>query len=173
MNRPTAHASALGAGLFLAAIIAVLPRPGLPSPVALAQGVNDTTQRELRIERSLACPQCTDLQLDVCDQDICNDMRAIIHQKVTAGESDTAIRQYFVQRYGSRVLLAPPRENFGFLVWALPFVALASGAALTVAYLRSARANAPEATAVAGASNDTTESADYRSRVEREVGELE
>jgi cytochrome c-type biogenesis protein CcmH len=166
-----ARAFVRGARLLLAAtIVAVLSHA---STGAHAQSAGDTSQRELRIERSLACPQCTDLPLDVCDQDICNDMRAIIHQKVGAGESDAAIRQYFVQRYGSRVLLAPPTDSFGFLVWVLPFAALAIGAGLTIAYLRSARVKGDEAETMTLALDEATDGAGYRARVEREVGELE
>lgn len=133
----------------------------------------DQTQRELRIERTLACPQCTDLPLDVCDQDICNDMRAIVHQRVAAGESDAAIRQYFVERYGTRVLLAPPKDSSGLIAWALPFLALLFGAALTTLYFRSARRKQLSAKPERPPPMTPDDVSAYRSRVEREIGELE
>ncbi len=138
-------------------------------PAAQADAPPSTAQRELAIERTLACPQCTDLPLDVCDQDICNDMRAVIHQKVLAGESDAAIRQYFVGRYGGRVLLAPPKSSFNLLAWAFPFVALALAGLFVVAFIRVAsRRPRPRTSPAATASWQR-----YRSQVERDLQELE
>jgi cytochrome c-type biogenesis protein CcmH len=138
-------------------------------PAAQADAPPSTEQRELAIERTLACPQCTDLPLDVCDQDICNDMRALIHQKVLAGESDAAIRQYFVDRYGGRVLLAPPKTSFNLLAWAFPFVALALAGFFVVAFLRVAsRRPHQRSNPIA-----TTSWQRYRSQIEQDLQDLE
>jgi len=172
------HCAGIGVrkNVLACAVIAVvlLVGPGQHAPIAHADPPSDT-QRELGIERTLACPQCTDLPLDVCDQDICNDMRGIIHQKVTAGESDVAIRQYFVQRYGTRVLLAPPMDWRGIIAWALPFIALLLGGVLTAIYLRSARRRTLPSLVLSQAQDELKErpTAGYRSRVEREVKEME
>jgi cytochrome c-type biogenesis protein CcmH len=104
-----------------------------------AAGPDPGNARELRIQRSLACPQCTDLPLDVCNQDICNDMKAVIHQKVQAGESDAAVREYFVNRFGTRVLLEPPKNVFHLIAWVLPPAVLLVGSLFTLMYLRGAR----------------------------------
>jgi len=138
-------------------------------PAVAADAPASTEQRELAIERGLACPQCTDLPLDVCDQDICNDMRAIIHEKVLAGESDTAIRQYFVQRYGSRVLLAPLKDSANLFAWIFPFVALVAGGAIAAAFLRTAlrRPRGPSHPHVASTPLG------YRAQVERDVEQIE
>jgi len=64
-------------------------------------------------------------------------MRAIIHEKVATGESDRDIQQYFVGRYGARVLLAPPKDSRNFIFWALPFAVLALGTGLAILFLRS------------------------------------
>lgn len=143
---------------------------GRATAVAHADGTASPEHRELAIERSLACPQCTDLPLDVCNEDICNDMRAIIQQKVLAGESDAAIRQYFVERYGSRVLLAPPKSSVNLLAWIFPFAAILLGGVLTAIFIRSAR-HRPAYHAASG--SDSAVLASYRSQVERDVEELE
>jgi cytochrome c-type biogenesis protein CcmH len=140
------------------------------APAVIADGDGTTAQRELRIERTLACPQCTDLPLDICTQDICNDMRAIVHQKVLAGESDAAIREYFVDRYGSRVLLEPPKTSLNLLAWLLPFVALLVGAVFTLAFIRKARRRPEYRLASIGESRTMLQ---YRSRIERDVEAIE
>jgi len=126
-------------------------------------------QRELRIERTLACPQCTDLPLDVCDQDICGDMRAIVHEQVAQGMSDAAIRRYFVDRYGSRVLLAPEKSPADLLVWLMPFAGLLAGAALMAVFVQAARRRP----ALPPATNDADASQRYRGLIERDVREIE
>jgi cytochrome c-type biogenesis protein CcmH len=158
---------ALGAALMAALLL------GSRSPIARADTPEQGTDRELQIERTLACPQCTDLPLDVCDQDICNDMRAIIHQKVAAGESDKAIRDYFVQRYGTRVLLAPPKDSTNLLAWGIPFIGLLVGAGFVILYFQQSRRRAvpePGSTARPPIAEDPSA---YRSRVERELREVE
>jgi cytochrome c-type biogenesis protein CcmH len=138
-------------------------------PPALADAPSSTEQRELSIERGLACPQCTDLPLDVCTQDICNDMRTIIHEKVLAGESDAAIRQYFVQRYGSRVLLAPPKDSANLFAWIFPFLALGAGGVIVAGFIRTV-ARRPHARTAPGAAAALRR---YRAQIERDVESLE
>jgi cytochrome c-type biogenesis protein CcmH len=148
----------------------VLLAGGRFAATARADGPASSSERELRIERTLACPQCTDLPLDVCDQDICADMRSIVHQKVASDESDAAIRQYFVDRYGARVLLAPAKDAGGLVAWVLPFAALLLGGALTVAFTRAGRLRMQASTS---AKRDHITAARYRSWVERDLDELE
>lgn len=159
---PLRAALALLVAIFVGFVAAALP--------ARADGPSPADARALRIERSLACPQCTDLPLDVCDRDICSDMRTIIQQKVVAGESDQAIRQYFVARYGSRVLLAPPKSSFNLLAWVMPFIGLAAGGLAVFLFLRSARgrSQAPPPAADGDAALGA-----YRARAEREAEQYE
>ena len=126
--------------------------------------------RQLRIERSLACPQCTGLPVDVCDRDICQDMRAVIQQKIAAGESDAAIERYFVDRYGQRVLLAPPRNGANLVAWLMPLAGLLAGGMFVYLFLRYAR-HGSRAPATDPASDPTLSS--YRLSVERELEQYE
>lgn len=74
--------------------------------------------RALHIERQLLCPQCTNLRLDVCETQICIDMRAVIRERLEQGQSDTEIIDYFTGRYGDRVLADVPREGFNLWLFA-------------------------------------------------------
>ncbi|MGI8550600.1 MAG: cytochrome c-type biogenesis protein [Dehalococcoidia bacterium] len=138
--------------------------------IARAGGPTPADARQLRIERSLACPQCTDLPLDVCDRDICDDMRAVIQQKVAAGESDQAIRQYFVQRYGTRVLLAPPSNGSNVIAWMMPFAGLAFGGLAVYTVMRGARRSRHRTHPFVAV---TTSTSGYRLRAEREAEQFE
>jgi hypothetical protein len=57
-------------------------------------------------------------------------MRAVIRQKLAAGESRDAVLAYFAERYGDDALLDPPKHGFGLVVWGVPPLLLALGALL-------------------------------------------
>lgn len=158
-------------GQALLALLVLAAAPWLlPAAAAHADGPTSADARAIRIERSLACPQCTDLPLDVCDNDICKDMRTIIRQKIAAGESDQAIRQYFVDRYGARVLLAPPKNQGTLAVWLIPFAGLAAGSIALYLFLRAAHARRRHAApSVLGAAALEQ----YRGAIERELQQYE
>lgn len=154
------------AALFMLLLIAILR----PIGVANADSPAQDQQRALRIERTLACPQCTAVALDVCDQDICKDMRAIIQEKIVAGDSDEQIRQYFVARYGSRVLLAPPKNGRNAVAWLMPFLGLAAGGIAVYFFLRASRRSTHES-ALTRETDLALEP--YRDRVELEIEQFE
>lgn len=99
-------------------------------PLATARAQTETDVRSLEIERQLLCPQCTNLRLDVCETQICIDMRAVIRERIAQGQSDQEIIEYFTGRYGDRVLADVPRE--GFNLWLFGWV---GGSMLLVAAL--------------------------------------
>jgi cytochrome c-type biogenesis protein CcmH len=73
--------------------------------------------RALQIEQRLLCPQCTNLRLDVCDTQICADMRTEIRDRLARGQSEQEIVDYFQGRYGQRVLADVPRRGFNLLLF--------------------------------------------------------
>lgn len=81
-----------------------------------------------RISKELYCPVCSGIPLDVCDTQACVQWRALIREKLVAGESEEQIRQYFITQYGDRVLGAPPPEGFNLSAYILPALVLVLGA---------------------------------------------
>jgi cytochrome c-type biogenesis protein CcmH len=114
---------------------------------------------ELSIERQLLCPQCTNLRLDVCDTQICVDMRASIRERLARGESEQQIVEYFTGVYGQRVLAEVPRRGFNLLLFwwvGASVVAVAAvGSAVLVRLRRSAQAS--EALSTGGVLDAQTE----------------
>ena len=51
-------------------------------------------------------------------------MRARLRERLVAGDSDAAARDYIVARYGTFVLLEPPVEPATYLLWFGPGVLL-------------------------------------------------
>ncbi len=107
---------------------------------AVASADGPVSENEvLEVERQLTCPTCSNLRLDFCELAICHDMRAIIRERLEAGDSDQQVIDYFTGRYGDRVLVAPPREGFHLAVWLLPFAGVLAAAAGVFFVLRGWR----------------------------------
>lgn len=132
---------------------------------------DDLGEEQLKVERQLGCPICTDLPLNVCGNQICQDMKSIIHQKLAAGESPDQVVQYFVARYGEGVLLTPPQRGFSLAVWYLPVVAVLLGATIVGIFIRrSVHRQAQIDRRLEPADSGLDQ---YRQRVRREVEKLE
>ncbi len=121
---------AVAALVLLAVVFASLALP------RTAYADDPLADKELQVERQLGCPICTNLPLNVCDNQLCQEMRGIIHQKLSEGQTPDQVVAYFVSRYGDAVLLEPPRRGFSLAAWYLPLAALALGAVIFAGFLR-------------------------------------
>lgn len=90
----------------------------------------------LRIARELQCPVCAGQSVADSNSELARQMRAIIEEKVRAGESEEQIRAYFVERYGPGILADPPKSGFTLTLWWVPVVGLAIGAIVLGLFLR-------------------------------------
>ncbi len=114
---------------------------------ALAEGSVD--QQTMEIARQLKCPVCQNLSVADSPSPLAGQMRDIIRQKVSAGESQDQILAYFVGIYGEGVLEYPPASGFSGLAWlgaaAIPLAALVLGAVYLRRRLRLPVAEQPGA----------------------------
>jgi cytochrome c-type biogenesis protein CcmH len=108
--------SALGIGLLAVGMVSAQQ----PQPTPSDDQVN-------AIARQLYCPVCENTPLDVCPTTACAQWRELIRQKLADGWSDQAIKDYFVQQYGARVLGSPPPKGLNLLVYVIPPLAILVG----------------------------------------------
>ena len=136
-------------------VIASLLVSAFVAPVA-AQDVY--SERTLELSQQLECPVCQGQTIAESQSDLAVTMRAIVEEKVQAGESDAAILQYFADRYGDSVLVDPPKTGVGIGLWWIPPLVVLLGAGVVVTYVRegTARPVAP-ATAVSSSDDDELE----------------
>jgi cytochrome c-type biogenesis protein CcmH len=152
--------------LLMAALVVALL--AVCAPVRVAYADDPLAAKEMEVERQLGCPICTNLPLNVCDNQICTQMKGIIHQKLADGETPDAVVAYFVSRYGEGILLTPPQQGFNLAVWYLPVAAILVGALIVWTFVRrSMRRQKLASERLAGVESDL---AGYRERVRREVG---
>lgn len=112
----------------------------LSAPLAAAPVVEDPLDRQvLEIAKDLRCAVCQNQPVSESNADLARDMRDVIREQLKAGKSRDEIVQYFVARYGDYVLMKPPYQGPGFVLWVLPGVFALVLAVSAAVYLRRRR----------------------------------
>ncbi|MGV8855313.1 MAG: cytochrome c-type biogenesis protein [Devosia sp.] len=73
--------------------------------------------RAREISAGLRCLVCQNQSIDDSDADLARDLRLLVRERLVAGDSDEAVRQYLVDRYGEFVLLNPRLNDHTVLLW--------------------------------------------------------
>ena len=89
-------------------------------------------QRARDISAELRCLVCQNQSIDDSDADLARDLRVLVRERLVAGDSDEAVRQYVVDRYGEYVLLNPRVGGHTLLLWIAAPVLLLAGLATLV-----------------------------------------
>ncbi len=76
------------------------------------------------VAKQMNCPTCVGINLADCRTQTCNQWRDQISDLLKEGYSDQEILDHFETRYGTRVLLEPPKEGSTLLLWILPIIAI-------------------------------------------------
>jgi cytochrome c-type biogenesis protein CcmH len=95
----------------------------------------------------LVCQCGCNYGLNDCTHNNCSsdeEIRAFIQKQISAGKDQPAILKALVDRYGVKILAAPPAEGFNLTAWVLPGLALVMG--LVVVTLAVRRLRRPSAT---------------------------
>jgi cytochrome c-type biogenesis protein CcmH len=84
--------------------------------------------RARALSANLRCLVCQNQSIDDSDAPLARDLRILLRERLMAGDSDAAVQDFIVQRYGTFVLLKPPITGETALLWGGPFLVLAIGA---------------------------------------------
>ena len=79
------------------------------------------------IGKDLRCLVCRNQSIDDSEADLAHDLRVLVRQRLTAGDTDRQVIDYIVSRYGQYVLLKPPFEVATWLLWGGPGLILLLG----------------------------------------------
>jgi len=125
------------AALFL--ILTVGAALAVPVPGTLADPAREARARAL--QKELRCMVCQGESIDESNAPLAADLRALVREHIKAGESDEAIKQFLVARYGDVILMRPPFDENTYALWLTPFLVLicAAGVAIWVV-VRAGRA---------------------------------
>jgi cytochrome c-type biogenesis protein CcmH len=97
------------------------------APIASIAAEN-AVERQQRLEDRFMAPCCWVQTIRHHDSEISRQMRTEIKDLVEKGRSDEQITEFFVQKYGERILASPPILGRGALAYWLPIGSLLAGA---------------------------------------------
>jgi len=118
----------------LALLLAVAAAPAaadspLPQPPLAYTQLPDPAQeaRAKALMETIRCLVCQGQSIADSDADMAASMRALVRQRVAAGESPSSIRAWLVARYGDYVTYDPPLSALTWPLWFAPLALLALG----------------------------------------------
>jgi cytochrome c-type biogenesis protein CcmH len=121
MRRLSLAGLCLGLALFVSSNVqAVTPDEMLADPALEA--------RARSLSEELRCLVCQNQSIDESDADLARDLRILVRERITAGDTDEEAMDYIVSRYGEFVLLKPRFGLRNALLWGAPFLLLLGGA---------------------------------------------
>jgi len=118
----------------IAPAFAVLPGEQLSDPILEA--------RALAISREIRCVVCQNQNIDDSSAPLARDMRILVRERLTAGDSDVEVVDYLVARYGNFVLLKPPFQLNTLVLWLAPFAVFVMALTVLVLQIRTRRNSA-------------------------------
>ena len=105
-----------------------------PDPATTPQQPAPWDEAEAQsIDRSIMCPVCPAETIDQAQVPIARQMRQLVRQKLSAGESREDILEFFAQRYGRDIVAFPPKSGLNLVAWLFPVVGI--GALLVAGWL--------------------------------------
>jgi len=110
---------------------AVDPREILKDPIL------ETRARE--ISKGVRCVVCQNQSIDDSDATLARDLRVLIRERLTAGDSNQQVVDYLVSRYGDFVLLKPPFKLTTLALWGGPLLIGFLGLAALISFYRRQR----------------------------------
>ena len=107
----------------------LLANAGLVQAVQPDEVLNDTAleARARNLSRELRCMVCQNQSIDDSEAPLARDLRLLVRERLSKGDSDQQVLDFLVSRYGAFVLLRPPLEKHTLLLWGLPPLVLIVG----------------------------------------------
>jgi cytochrome c-type biogenesis protein CcmH len=124
------------------ALLAITLLAAVPAAAVLPDEVLKDPALEARarvLSRELRCMVCQNQSIDDSEAPLARDLRILVRERLTAGDSDPQVMDFLVARYGEFVLLKPRFEWHNAVLWLTPAIALLAGVIATVAALRRRR----------------------------------
>lgn len=92
--------------------------------------------RAREVSKQLRCVQCQNETIDESNAEIARDMRVLVRDRITAGETNEQVVEYMRSRYGDYVLLRPRLTTSTLALWVGPFALLLIGGFIVAARIR-------------------------------------
>ena len=106
------------------------------------------------VGKELRCLVCQNQSIDDSDADLARDLRILVRERITQGDSNEEVIDYVVSRYGDFVLLNPPFKLKTYALWFGPWVILVSGVGVIWLFYRRRHTAFSEGNATANSLNE-------------------
>lgn len=93
-------------------------------------------ERARALSLDLRCLVCQNQSIDDSNAELARDLRLLVRERLVAGDSDEAVIDYVVSRYGEFVLLTPRFSTQTLLLWGAPMLLLLAGIAVMLVNAR-------------------------------------
>lgn len=103
----------------------------------------ETRARE--VGKNLRCVVCQNQSIDDSNAELAGDMRVLVRERIMAGDSNSEVMAYMVDRYGDFVLLDPPFKASTYVLWVGPPVIAVLGVFWLISVYRRNMASATDA----------------------------
>ncbi|WP_431323778.1 cytochrome c-type biogenesis protein [Rhizobium sp. YTU87027] len=95
--------------------------------------------RARAISAELRCMVCQNQSIDDSNAELAKDLRLLVRERLTDGDTDEQVINYIVSRYGEFVLLKPRVNARTILLWAGPLLLAGVASGVLVAVARGTR----------------------------------
>jgi cytochrome c-type biogenesis protein CcmH len=85
----------------------------------------------------LMCPICAGQTIDQSQSELAGQMRRLVREMLAQGATRQEVLEFFADRYGQKVLAAPPKSGFNLLAWVLPAVGVVVALLAVLVVIRS------------------------------------
>ncbi len=119
----------------------VTPRARPSAPTTAADSALDA--QTAAVAATLRCPVCQGESIQDSPAELAQQMRAVVRDRLRAGETPDEIKAYFVSKYGEWILLEPTMTGLNILLYVLPVVLVVGGLVFVAVLVR--RWTTPEA----------------------------
>ena len=99
--------------------------------------------RARALSQGLRCLVCQNENIDDSDASLARDLRLLLRERLTAGDTDAEAVAFIVDRYGEFVLLNPTAGGSNLILWWAGPAMLAAGLGISALYLRRRRQAPP------------------------------
>jgi len=106
------------------------------------------------VGKELRCLVCQNQSIDDSDADLARDLRVLVREWITQGDSNEEVIDYVVSRYGDFVLLNPPFKLKTYALWFGPWVILVFGVVVIWLFYRRRHTAFSEGNATANSLNE-------------------
>ncbi|SCW29803.1 cytochrome c-type biogenesis protein CcmH [Rhizobium mongolense subsp. loessense] len=120
--------------LAIALCLSAAPAFAVNPDEVLADPALEARARALSAE--LRCMVCQNQSIDDSNADLAKDLRLLVRERITDGDTDEEVLSYIVSRYGEFVLLKPRLSTRTVLLWGAPVLLIIVGGISLLVFAR-------------------------------------